>query len=104
MFKVLFLQSKSGGNLPKNGQKPKTTAFTYYVGFMAVIGGFLFGYDTGVVSSAMLYIPSAKNMNLDYTWTELIVSVTVGACAVFSLVAGVINDVFGRKKTILAAR
>lgn len=68
---------------------------------MTVIGGFLFGYDTGVVSSAMLFIPEA--LNLDYVMTELVVSITLGGCAIFSLVAGFSNDFFGRRLTILVA-
>ncbi len=42
-------------------------------------------------------------MSLDYIWTELVVSVTVGACAVFSLVGGYMADALGRRTTILIA-
>ena len=44
---------------------------------LSAIGGFLFGYDTGVVSGAMLQIADDPRINLDTVWTELIVSVTV---------------------------
>ena len=47
---------------------------------LSAIGGFLFGYDTGVVSGAMLQIADDPRINLDTVWTELIVSVTVGRC------------------------
>ena len=45
--------------------------------FLSAIGGFLFGYDTGVISSAMLLIEKDPRMDLNTVWTELIVSATV---------------------------
>ena len=45
--------------------------------FLSSIGGFLFGYDTGVISGAILMINEDPSISLDTFWTELIVSVTV---------------------------
>ena len=44
---------------------------------LSAIGGFLFGYDTGVVSGAMLQIQDDPRINPNTVWTELIVSMTV---------------------------
>ena len=68
---------------------------------VSAIGGGLFGYDTGVVSGAMILIDD--RFNLDYFWHELIVSVTIAAAAVSALVSGVLNELFGRKKVMLLA-
>ena len=45
--------------------------------FLSAIGGFLFGYDTGVVSGAMLLIEEDPRIELDTIWKEIIVSATV---------------------------
>jgi len=69
--------------------------------FLSAIGGFLFGYDTGVVSGAMILL--RERFHLDPVWQELVVSVTIGAAACFAIVGGLMNDRVGRKPTILLA-
>ena len=66
------------------------------------MGGLLFGYDTGVIAGANLYIDTSfQNItNLD---KELIVSLTLFGAAIGSLFGGPISDKFGRKPTILLA-
>lgn len=68
---------------------------------MAAIGGFLFGYDTGVISGAML--PISRKFNLTDVQQEVVVSSTVLAAFVASLVGGNINRTMGRRKAILMA-
>ena len=52
---------ESGGN-----------GFVYGLTFLSAIGGFLFGYDTGVVSGAMIII--RQEFDLNSVWQELVVS------------------------------
>ncbi|CAH1782788.1 unnamed protein product [Owenia fusiformis] len=81
--------------------KTRTPLFIYVLTFFSAIGGFLFGYDTGVISGAMILI--RDRFHLNSLWQELIVSVTIGSAALFSIFAGKMNDRFGRKFTILTA-
>uniref|UniRef100_A0A8C6T615 Solute carrier family 2 member 13b n=1 Tax=Neogobius melanostomus TaxID=47308 RepID=A0A8C6T615_9GOBI len=69
--------------------------------FFSALGGFLFGYDTGVVSGAMLLLK--REWNLSSLWQELLVSSTVGAAAVAALCGGSMNGTLGRRRCILLA-
>lgn len=68
---------------------------------IAAIGGFLFGYDTGVVSGALLYIPN------DFDTTSftkgLIVSVLLLGAMTGALIGGRAADRLGRKKALIGA-
>uniref|UniRef100_T1K8D2 Major facilitator superfamily (MFS) profile domain-containing protein n=1 Tax=Tetranychus urticae TaxID=32264 RepID=T1K8D2_TETUR len=75
--------------------------FMYTVSFLSAIGGFLFGYDTGIVSGAMVLI--RKQLDLDDVWQELIVSITIGMAWIFSSIAGFFTDRYGRRPVILLA-
>lgn len=53
-------------------QKVQTPRFIYILTFFAALGGFLFGYDTGVISGAMILL--RNSFSLSSVWQELIVS------------------------------
>lgn len=82
-------------------QEASTPIFVYMLAFFSALGGFLFGYDTGVVSGAMLLLK--KEMNLNALWQELLVSSTVGAAALSALSGGFLNGWLGRRICILLA-
>ncbi|KAJ1402033.1 Sugar/inositol transporter [Sesbania bispinosa] len=72
--------------------------------FSAGIGGLLFGYDTGVISGALLYIRDDFKAVDRKTWLqEAIVSMALAGAIIGASVGGWINDRFGRKKAILFA-
>uniref|UniRef100_A0A914I3D6 Major facilitator superfamily (MFS) profile domain-containing protein n=1 Tax=Globodera rostochiensis TaxID=31243 RepID=A0A914I3D6_GLORO len=82
--------------------KPKLGKFIYLLTFIAVIGGFLFGYDTAIVSAAMLYVPKNDDLKpMSNQWIGLIVSITPGMAAIGALLAGKATDVFGRQKMVI---
>lgn len=78
----------------------------YVLGLTVVagIGGLLFGYDTGVISGALLYIKddfeAVKNSSF---LQETIVSMALLGAIVGAAAGGWINDVYGRKKATLLA-
>ncbi|KAL8143893.1 hypothetical protein V2J09_016925 [Rumex salicifolius] len=78
----------------------------YVLGLTVVagIGGLLFGYDTGVISGALLYIKDdfeevAKSSFLQ----ETIVSMALVGAIIGASFGGWINDFYGRKKATLSA-
>ncbi|XP_042870276.1 proton myo-inositol cotransporter-like isoform X2 [Penaeus japonicus] len=83
------------------GSMGGTPAAIILLALFSAIGGFLFGYDTGVVSGAMILI--RDEFELSTLWHELIVSSTIGAAWLAALVAGPATDRFGRRPVILVA-
>ncbi|KAK7363838.1 hypothetical protein VNO77_05997 [Canavalia gladiata] len=70
----------------------------------AGIGGLLFGYDTGVISGALLYIREDFDEVDKKTWLqETIVSMAVAGAIIGAAFGGWMNDKLGRKKSILVA-
>ena len=84
--------------------RPGGTSPTVYVGMVAAIaaiGGLLFGYDTGVISGAILFITREFPMD-DATQGFVVGVVTLGAL-VGALGAGALADAAGRRITNVAA-
>ncbi|ODV60608.1 sugar porter family MFS transporter [Ascoidea rubescens DSM 1968] len=70
--------------------------------FVASISGFMFGYDTGYISSALVAIGTdLDNKALTYSQKELITAATSLGALIGALFAGAIADLFGRKPVIL---
>ena len=91
---------KAEKSIPK--ERVYNLAFMTKLVSVSAIGGFLFGYDTGVISGAQLYfvldfptITSAQR--------SLVVSIALAGAAVGSLFSGTASDKVGRKKLIMFA-
>ena len=69
--------------------------------FVSAIGGFLFGYDTGVISGAM--IPIKRQFHLSYESQEIIVAITLVGAIIGAVSSAYLNDRFGRRIVLLTA-
>jgi MFS transporter, SP family, arabinose:H+ symporter len=73
------------------------TGFYWYLAVLACIGGFLFGYDTSNIGSALNFIPYHLS---SFATGYLVAGASLGA-AVGALVAGPTTDRFGRKSLLI---
>ncbi len=76
-------------------------AHVLLVASVAALGGLLFGYDTGVISGAILFI--TKDFGLDARLEAFTISVVLIGCMAGAVVAGGIADRIGRRLTLLIA-
>jgi len=82
-------------------KKTKAHPFIYVSTLFAAIGGLLFGYDTGVISGAILFI--RQEFLLTARQTELVIGVISIGAVVGAVLAGPLCDYFGRKKIVLSS-
>jgi len=75
--------------------------YFYLIASVAALGGLLFGYDTGVISGALLFIRQV--MALSPTMQGLVVAIALAGAAIGAAVAGYISDLAGRRPVILGA-
>jgi sugar porter (SP) family MFS transporter len=68
---------------------------------VAALGGFLFGFDTGIISGALLFIK--QEFGLSAGLQQLVVGSLLLAAVVGALLGGPISDVWGRKRTLILA-
>src|ERR1700689_4909626 len=82
-----------------SARQAESTGFVYIAAAIAALGGLLFGYDTGVISGALIFIQ--KSFALSTFHQELVVSVVLVGAAVGSLGGGNLADHIGRKTNLL---
>jgi sugar porter (SP) family MFS transporter len=88
--------------LATDSEAPKPAAsqkYVYIAAVFAAIGGLLFGYDTGVISGALIFIK--QSFGLSVFEQELAVSSVLVGAAVFAITGGSLSDRFGRRKMLL---
>ncbi|WP_281560312.1 sugar porter family MFS transporter [Thalassomonas sp. RHCl1] len=85
--------------LPATEDSPSSVLYVLFISSVAAIGGFLFGFDSGVINGTVTALGNAFNSN-DVTTGFNVASVLLG-CAIGALMAGPLSDRFGRKPVMM---
>lgn len=87
----------------KNKENDKTglKVFVYVAVGVAAVGGLLFGYDTGVISGAILFIQ--KQYALSPIMEEIVVSSVLVGAIIGAVMGGALTDRYGRRIMIIIA-
>ena len=83
----------------RNTQTKSERFYIYIVSTIAALAGLLFGFDTGIISGALLFIE--KDFVISTEMKELIVSSVLLGAMIGSLLSGRLTDRFGRKRLML---
>jgi SP family galactose:H+ symporter-like MFS transporter len=75
------------------------TRFVYVAALFAALGGLLFGYDTGVISGALIFIK--REFGLTTGAEEIVVSGVLLGATIGAIVGGKAADLFGRRRVLL---
>ena len=75
------------------------TKFVYIAALFAALGGPLFGYDTGVISGALIFIK--REFGLTTAAEEIVVSGVLLGATLGAFVGGKAADLFGRRRVLL---
>ena len=78
---------------------PRT--YTALLLLISGMGGFLYGYDIGIIGAALLYLN--KTIALTTAQESLVVAAVLAGGTVSSLAAGLLADFLGRKRLMVAA-
>jgi SP family sugar:H+ symporter-like MFS transporter len=86
---------------PVDNDGQANTSFIFLITIVATLGGFLFGYDSGVINGTVDGLQQA--FNSDSIGTGLSVSSMLLGSAAGAFMAGWLADKFGRKNMLIAA-
>ena len=77
----------------------RISPYVFGISAIAAMGGFLFGYDTAVISGAIG--PIKQEMSLTELQEGWAVGCILVGCMLGAIGAGILSDLFGRKKVLL---
>lgn len=82
-------------------QEDKVSGLVVLLTLTASISGFMFGYDTGYISSALVSIGTDLGRELSYSQEEYITAATSLGALISSAFSGVLGDYFGRRPILM---
>ncbi|HVA27972.1 MAG TPA: sugar porter family MFS transporter [Candidatus Baltobacteraceae bacterium] len=83
----------------RNSAQAHAKRFVYLATAVSALGGMLFGYDTGVISGAILFIK--KDFALSAGPEEIVVSSVLVGCLLGALAGGTLADRLGRRRLLM---
>ena len=86
---------------PAAGPAEGIDRFVYVAVAIAALGGLLFGYDTGVISGAILFVKG--EFALSPTMQELVVSAVLVGAVLGAAAGGALTGRFGRRSLVILA-
>jgi len=92
--------ARAGGTIARASSSGSHNGFLIKLTVISTLGGLLFGYDTGVISGALLSLRADLNLS---TFSEAVVvsSLLFPGAAVGALLGGKLADKLGRKGSLL---
>lgn len=91
----------SQGTVSEGGAGDGKKGVVYRTAAVAALGGLLFGYDTGVVSGALLFI--RDDFNLGAFGQSVVVSILLIGAVLGALAVGPLSDRFGRRRSLMVS-
>ena len=88
----------SGGSAAAEGGSNR---FVYVVAAVSALGGLLFGYDTGIISGASLFIED--DFRLSDTGQQVLVTSLLLEAVFGAFAGGPLSDRVGRRRAIMVA-
>src|ERR1035437_10918052 len=80
-------------------EKPATSGFVTMVSWISALAGLLFGYDTGVISGAILFVQ--QDFSLTRVQEEVVVAAVLLGAVIGASFGGKLADRFGRRKILI---
>lgn len=84
-------------------ENEKPSLMVLLLTFLASISGFMFGYDTGYISSALVSIGDSFGQTLSYGNEQYITAATSLGALITAVISGLIVDYFGRKPVLMVS-
>src|ERR671916_639066 len=78
---------------------PRVTPILAATALVSAIAGFLYGYDTGIISGALLQI--TDEFGIGHGWQSIIATGILVGAVIGALVGARLSEWYGRKRTIL---
>jgi len=83
----------------RSNDRPEISTFIYLTAGVAALAGLLFGYDTGVISGAILFIKD--QFHLTAGAEERVISAVLLGAVIGAAVSGMLVDRYGRRRIVI---